>query len=192
MYSGVPLVPFILAAYIMTNKDRSGLGTGGWAIFRLEFILQNIPALTTRKEQSCEKSTRVAYGDVPSNTYGHRVCHNGQGAFKLPVCWALQRSGPGMKIRWSDQMMRSGFDEREDTTKAAWRRRETPITGGITTNNSNLLPTAISTVGFKSGHDFGMPGYLSVRISIPLSWMAAASVDGAQSSVVCAEDRRHL
>lgn len=39
MYSGAPLMSFILAEYIMTNKDRSGLGTGDWAIFRLEFIL---------------------------------------------------------------------------------------------------------------------------------------------------------
>lgn len=57
--------------------------------------------------------------------YVHRVCDNGEGAddctteFKLPVGRALQKSGPGMKIHWSDQMMRSGFDEREDTTKAA-------------------------------------------------------------------------
>lgn len=29
-----------------------------------------------------------------------------------------------------------------------------------------------------------MPGYLSVRVSIPLSWMAASSVDGARSSAV--------
>lgn len=56
MYSGVPLMSFILAEYIMTHKDRSALGTGDWAIFRLEFILQNIPAPTTRKEQSCEKA----------------------------------------------------------------------------------------------------------------------------------------
>lgn len=37
-----------------------------------------------------------------------------------------------------------------------------------------------------------MRGYLSVRASIRLSWTAASSVDGARSSVVSAQDRRHL
>lgn len=193
MYSGVPLTSFILAEYIMTNKDRSGLGTGDWAIFRLEFILQDIPARTSRKEQSCEKAgvlppviyhqTHATMAKVQTSAELN-LSFQSVGLFRsLVLGWRFTG-----QIKWCALVLMRG----EDTTKAAWRRHETPITGVITTNNRNLLPTAISTVRFKSRHDFGKPGYLSVRVSIPLSWMAASSVDGARSSVVCAEDRRHL
>lgn len=57
------------------------------------------------------KGRRVARGDVPSNV--HRLSRDGE------ELEAPQKSGPGTKMRRSDQMMRSGADEREDTTKAA-------------------------------------------------------------------------
>jgi len=44
MYSGVPLMSFVLAEYIMTNKPWSGLGTEDWAISRREIILLDIIA----------------------------------------------------------------------------------------------------------------------------------------------------
>lgn len=82
MYSGVPLMFFVLVEYIMTNKDWTGLGTEDWAMCRLEFILQDIlahrPSYSHKKEKILLKMDHISYGDIMLKTYIRNSVSNGK------------------------------------------------------------------------------------------------------------------
>ena len=139
MYSGVLLMSFVLAEYIMTNKPWTGLGTEDWAICRFKFILPGIPApAATTLLADGEKNrikAHIFYGDIIPKTYIRSHVSNGESTLS-DICRLeeiqidvsgrsigdLQQSGHGMNIRRSYQMMCFGFDERDNKTSVGLTR----------------------------------------------------------------------
>lgn len=110
MYSGVLLMSFVLAEYIMTNKPWTGLGTEDWAICRLEFILMDILAhrapYSRKKGKNLIKKAHISYGDIIPKTYICNHVPNGEGTLS-DICWLkkmstnLSFSLTGYAVVWS-------------------------------------------------------------------------------------------